>query len=96
MKEGKSTMTDFEMIEFLKFAFCYGTSCQHCMLDNLPGNTCGNKIKNVLCRIPGIIIHKIKKESKRMKKEAIKNGFKTHETVVGSEKVCKMFLGWAE
>ena len=89
-------MTDFEITELLKFAFCYGTSCQHCMLDGLLGNTCGNKIKNVLCRNPAIIVSKIKKESGRMKKEAIKNGFKTHETVVSSEKVCKMFLGWAE
>lgn len=89
-------MTDFEMIEFLRFAFCYGTSCQYCMMDNLPGNTCGNKIKNVLCRNPEIIVSKIKKESGRMKKEAIKNGVKTHETIVGSKNVCKMFLGWAE
>lgn len=89
-------MTDFEIIEFLKFAFCYGVSCRHCMLEGLLGGTCGNKIKNVLCRNPVIIISKIKEESKRMKKEAVKNGFKTHETVVGSEKVCKMFLRWAE
>lgn len=89
-------MTDFEIIEFLKFAFCYGTPCQHCMMNNLLGSICGNKIKNVLCRNPVIIISKIKEESKRMKKEAVKNGFKNHETVVGSENVCKMFLGWAE
>lgn len=89
-------MTDFELIGLLKFAFCYGTSCQYCMVDNLFGGTCGNKTQNALFRNPEIIISKIKKESKRMKKEAIKNGFKTHETVVASEKVCNMFLGWAE
>lgn len=89
-------MTDFELIELLKFSFCYGVSCGHCMIENLFGSTCGNKIKNVLCRNPEIVVSKIKKESNRMKKEAIRNGVKTHKTVVDSEKVCKMFLGWAE
>lgn len=66
-------MTDFEIIEFLKFAFCYGTPCQYCMLDDLFGNTCGNKIQNALYRNPEIIVSKIKKriwkDEKRSNKE---------------------------
>lgn len=88
-------MTDFEIIEFLKFAFCYDISCQDCMMVNM-GGICSDKIRRLLLKSPDIIVSRIKSERNRMKIAAIKRKIKNHETVVGSKNVCKMFLGWAE